>query len=191
MPKSVKTLTTIPAAPVTTKPHPIIVVILNTPFSLLLRLDFPNIRRLYIMLFSPKVETVGGIKDFLTVSPGKKKVIASSLGTALITGVTVGLINQIQTPLAVPAMAMPMPVLGTVGIAEKIIRACDPIIQLLQGASYPVCFIMLSAGFLVIMTGNRQKGLNLIKWAALGYIGMQFAPAIMAILVEVGHAIGK
>jgi hypothetical protein len=50
---------------------------------------------------------------------------------------------------------------------------------------------MICAGFLVIMTGNRQKGLNMIKWAAIGYIGMQFAPAIMTILVEVGKAMGR
>ncbi|MCQ6281105.1 hypothetical protein [Bacillus sp. EB600] len=139
------------------------------------------------MFFSEKVETVGGIKDFLKVSPAKKKMLLDGL-----TGLGIGAIaTTLQAPQqAVPAMAIPTPVLG-LGVADKIIHAFDPIVQLLQGLSYPVCFIMLSAGFLVIMTGNRQKGLNIIKWAALGYIGMQFAPAIMAILVEVGKAIGK
>jgi hypothetical protein len=88
-------------------------------------------------------------------------------------------------------MAMPTPMLGTISITAKIISAFNPIIQLIQGLSYPVGFIMLTAGFLVMMTGNRQKGLNMIKWAAIGYVGMQFAPAIMAILVEVGKALGK
>lgn len=140
------------------------------------------------MIFTPKVETVGGIKDFLEVAPVKKK----HLGT-LLTGIGVGVLATIipTSPQAVTAMAMPMPVLGTIGIAEKIIRACDPIIQLIQGVSYPVGFIMITAGFLVIMTGNRQKGVNIIKWAAIGYIGMQLAPAIMTILVEVGKAMGK
>lgn len=139
------------------------------------------------MIFTEKVQTVGGIKDFLSASPTKIKILSGSLA-----GLTVGTIaTMVQpTPEAVPAMAMPMPILG-LGVADKIIHAFDPIVQLLQGLSYPVCFIMLSAGFLVIMTGNRAKGLNLIKWAAIGYVGMQFAPAIMAILVEVGKAIGK
>ncbi|MGZ4161943.1 MAG: hypothetical protein ACXVNF_14265 [Neobacillus sp.] len=145
------------------------------------------------MFFTPKVETVGGIKDFLEVSPTKKKIIKNTLGNAFLVGLSVGLLNQVPptTSVAVPAMAMPMPVLG-LSISDKIIHAFDPIVQLIQGVSYPVCFIFVTAGFLVMMTGNKQKGLNMIKWAALGYIGMQFAPAIMAILVEVGKAmLGK
>lgn len=137
------------------------------------------------MMFAKKVETVGSVKDFLTPARTEKLKIVSK--SAILTGLTVGLINQIQ-PLTSPAFAIP----GVkMGITEKIISACDPIIQLIQGISYPVGFIMICAGFLVIMTGNRQKGLNIIKWAAIGYIGMQFAPAIMTILVEVGKAMGR
>jgi hypothetical protein len=139
------------------------------------------------MIFSSKVQTVGSIKDFLGPIPAEKIKIAST--AAILTGFSVGLINQIQ-PLAAPVMAIPG--IGKKSIIERIIEACDPIIQLIQGISYPVAFIMICSGFLVIMTGNRQKGLNIIKWAALGYIGMQFAPAIMTILVEVGKAmLGK
>jgi hypothetical protein len=144
------------------------------------------------MMFNQKVETVGGIKDFLAPNPAKRKAV----GTAL-AGIGIGALATLMptipqsTSQAIPAMALPMPILGSIGVADKIIRACDPIIQLIQGVSYPVGFIMITAGFLVIMTGNRQKGLNIIKWAAIGYIGMQFAPAIMAILVEVGRAMGK
>jgi hypothetical protein len=142
------------------------------------------------MLFTQKVETVGGIKDFLGESPAKRKV-AGTLLAGLGVGALATLIpTTTQTTLqAIPAMAMP--VLGSIGMTQRIIQACDPIIQLIQGVSYPVGFIMICAGFLVIMTGNRQKGLNIIKWAAIGYIGMQFAPAIMMILVEVGKAMGK
>jgi hypothetical protein len=137
------------------------------------------------MFFTEKVQTVGGIKDFLKISPSKKKILSGAL-----TGLTVGAIaTTLQpSPQAVPAMAMP--IMG-LGVTSKIIHAFDPVVQILQGLSYPVCFIMLTAGFLVIMTGNRSKGLNMIKWAAIGFIGMQFAPAIMAILVEVGKAMGK
>ncbi|MEH7254351.1 hypothetical protein V7111_19710 [Neobacillus niacini] len=124
------------------------------------------------MFFTPKVQTVGSIKDFLAPSPGL-------VGEA----VTVGALGAMGILLVSKADT----VLGA-GIAEKIIGAFDPLIQLIQGISYPVGFIMITAGFLVMMTGNRQKGLNMIKWAAIGYIGMQFAPAIMAILVEVAKA---
>ncbi|QHZ58577.1 hypothetical protein M655_024710 [Brevibacillus sp. NSP2.1] len=74
------------------------------------------------------------------------------------------------------------------GIADKIIGAFDPIIQLAQGVSYPVAFLMICGGCLLIMVGQRSKGLAMLKWAAVGYVGMQFAPAIMQILVSVGKA---
>lgn len=142
------------------------------------------------MFFTQRVETVGGIKDFLTIGQEKKEKIG-----VVMTGVGVGTVaalTQIQTqaPEAIPVMVMPTPILG-LSITQKIIDAFDPIVQLIQGISYPVGFIMITAGFLVMMTGNRQKGINMIKWAAVGYIGMQFAPAIMAILVEVGKAMAQ
>lgn len=125
------------------------------------------------MFFSERVKTVGSIKDFLAESPGKIAGQATTAG-ALAGMATVTLMKTDHVYAS--------------GVADKIIHAFDPVVQLLQGMSYPVCFIMISAGFLVIMTGNRSKGLNLIKWAAVGYVGMQLAPALMAILVEVGKA---
>lgn len=74
------------------------------------------------------------------------------------------------------------------GIADRIISAFNPLIELAQGLAYPVTFLMLTGGFLLIMIGQRSKGLNMMKWAAVGYIGLQFAPAIMQILVSVGKA---
>jgi hypothetical protein len=124
------------------------------------------------MFFTPKVQCVGSIKDFLAPSPG---LVGEAMTVGALTGMGILLVSKADTVLAA-------------GIADKIIQACQPIIQLIQGISYPVGFIMITAGFLVMMTGNRQKGLNMIKWAAIGYIGMQFAPAIMAILVEVAKA---
>jgi hypothetical protein len=142
------------------------------------------------MIFSPKVQTVGSVKDFLVETRAER--ISTTSKKVFLSGVAIGIINQIPPlHLAVPTMAMGTPILGTISVTEKIISAFNPIIQLIQGLSYPVGFIMITAGFLVMMTGNRQKGLNMIKWAAIGYVGMQFAPAVMTILVEVGRALGK
>jgi formate/nitrite transporter FocA (FNT family) len=137
------------------------------------------------MLFTQKVETVGGIKDFLAQSPAKRKMVGS-----LIAGAGIGTLATLipHTQQAVPAMAMPMPALGLMNMTDMITKAVDPLIQLVQGLSYPVGFIMICAGALVIMTGNKQKGLHMIKWAAIGYILMQFAPGIMHILIQVGVA---
>ena len=73
-------------------------------------------------------------------------------------------------------------------VKNRIIEACWPIVDLLQGASYPIAYIMISAGVLLVIVGQRSKGLNMIKWAAVGYITMQFVPSIMQILVEVGDS---
>jgi hypothetical protein len=127
-------------------------------------------------LFFSKAKTVGSIKDFLEKRPVKQTSEAMTAGA--LTGV---LLATLSKPEFVYAS----------GVADKIVRAFDPIIQVIQGLSYPVGFIMICSGFLVIMTGNRQKGLNIIKWAAIGYIGMQFAPAIMSMLIEVGKAMGR
>jgi hypothetical protein len=185
---SVNTFTTRVAAPDATRPHPMIVVMLKTPFRWIFTFKLPKNKEVIHMFFTEKTVTVGCIKDFLTENPARKKIITS---TAL-TGLGIGAVSTLfqAPPQAVPVMAMPMPVMG-LSVTDKIIHAFDPIVQLMQGLSYPVCFIMLSAGFLVIMTGNKTKGLQIIKWASIGYIGMQFAPAIMAILVEVGKAIVK
>lgn len=127
-------------------------------------------------IFEPKIQTVGSVKEFLTQSPVKLAGEAMTVGA--LTGAAIATLSRADTAIA-----------GS--ISERIIHAFDPIVQVVQGLSYPVGFIMITAGFLVIMTGNKQKGIHIIKWAALGYIGMQFAPAIMTILVEVGKAMSK
>ena len=75
-----------------------------------------------------------------------------------------------------------------VDTTDLIMRAFEPLISLVQGLAYPICFLMVSGGFLLIMTGNRTRGIDLIRWAGVGYIGLQFAPALMRVLVEVGEA---
>lgn len=127
-------------------------------------------------MFASRIETVGSIKDFLAESP--VKIVGEAMTVGALTGVMVTVLSKTESVLAS-------------GIGDKIVHAFDPLIQVIQGLSYPVGFVMITAGFLVIMTGNRQKGLHIIKWAAIGYIGMQFAPAIMTILIEVGKAMGK
>jgi cyanophycinase-like exopeptidase len=76
-------------------------------------------------------------------------------------------------------------------MGDMIIKACDPIIDLLQGVSYPVAFIMITGGFLLIMTGQTSRGMHFIKWACLGYLGLQFAPALMKIVITIGSNISS
>ena len=74
---------------------------------------------------------------------------------------------------------------------EKIIKAFQPIIDLLQGVSFPIAFIVISLGVLTIMIGKKQRGLELVKWATIGYLLMQFLPSLMNILREVGQAMAQ
>lgn len=72
------------------------------------------------------------------------------------------------------------------GLQERIIHAFDPIIDLMQGIAYPVSFLMITCGALLIMTGQKSRGLSMMKYAGLGYIALQLAPALMDILVDIG-----
>lgn len=75
------------------------------------------------------------------------------------------------------------------GSTRKMIEvAFNPVIELLQGVAYPVAFLMISGGFIAFTLGQRSRGIEMIKWAAIGYLGLQLAPSMMEIIVEVGLA---
>jgi formate/nitrite transporter FocA (FNT family) len=123
------------------------------------------------MLFQPKMEVIP-FKDFLAQ---KESVKAP---TALLTAVTATYMLSTQAAQAA-------------GIQERIISAFDPIIQLAQGVAYPIAFLMVIGSFVLVMIGQKSKGITMLKWAAIGYLGIQFAPVVMQILVDVGTAMKK
>jgi len=128
-------------------------------------------------IFAPKTVTVGSVSDFLaqkeTTQEVTRKFIPATLSTLAL--------SQFATAASAAGPAN--------AIQDKIIHSFDPLIEVISAMAYPLGFVMMTAGFLVIMTGNKSKGLHLIKWAALGFIGMQFIPGIMSILMEVGKTI--
>lgn len=72
-------------------------------------------------------------------------------------------------------------------VITKIRTITNPVIELLAALGYPVTNGMLIAGFLMIITGRKSKGLEVIKWACFGYIGLQFAPFLLGLLEVIGH----
>ncbi|PEJ57370.1 hypothetical protein CN692_13230 [Bacillus sp. AFS002410] len=78
---------------------------------------------------------------------------------------------------------------ASAGIGDRVAHAFDPLFQAISGFAYPACFFTISAGCVLIMIGQKHKGLNMIKWAVVGFIGLQFAPGLMSIVMEVGKAI--
>lgn len=73
-------------------------------------------------------------------------------------------------------------------VADKIIRAFDPIIQLMQGVAYPIAFIMVATGILMVIAGQQHRGMKIIRSAAMGYLLMQLLPAMMLLLRDIGKA---
>ncbi len=125
-------------------------------------------------LFTPKVETVGTVSDFLAQGRRVREVDQ----TATITASMMAL-----APLTFATTA------SASAITDRVIVGLNPLIELVQAFAYPISFLMMSAGCLVIMVGNRSRGVGLIKWAAIGFIGMQLIPGVMQILMDVGAAI--
>lgn len=72
-------------------------------------------------------------------------------------------------------------------IADKMKEGLNPIIELLAGLGYPLTYAMLIVGAIMIITGKKSKGLEVIKWACIGYIGLQFVPFLLNLLAEIGR----
>jgi hypothetical protein len=74
---------------------------------------------------------------------------------------------------------------------QKIWAAFEPITALMRGVAYPLAYLAIMAGIILVMLGRTREGWRYIKWAALGYLAVQFAPAAMRLLSEVGQAIAR
>lgn len=72
-------------------------------------------------------------------------------------------------------------------IADKMKEGLNPIIELLAGLGYPLTYAMLIVGAIMIITGKKSKGLEVIKWACIGYIGLQFVPFLLNLLADIGR----
>jgi hypothetical protein len=105
--------------------------------------------------------------------------------------VTITTFSAIGTAIIIYNTSTPDAITCSSSISNKIISSFAPITDLLQGLSYPVSFTMCGVGTLLLICGNRSKGLSVIKYAGIGYLLMQFLPAAMKLLQEVGGAIAK
>lgn len=71
--------------------------------------------------------------------------------------------------------------------SETIRRSINPIVELLASLGYPVTYFMFIVGMLMIITGKKSKGLEIMKWAAIGYVGLQVVPFFLGLLEQIGH----
>lgn len=82
----------------------------------------------------------------------------------------------LMTLTANPAMA------AGADITNRVARASKPIKDLLLGIADPVCYIVFCWGLLEAMLGKGASGLQRMKYAALGYVGLNWLPVFMEIL---------
>lgn len=101
------------------------------------------------------------------------------LGRAMASAITPG---AAPTDLgeAVPAMS------AAAGVHAKILHAFDPLVNLIQDLSYPIAAVMIAGGCLFVMVGNRERGMQMLQNAAIGYILVQMAPLLLSLLVGIG-----
>ncbi|MFA6071500.1 MAG: hypothetical protein WC810_23225 [Janthinobacterium sp.] len=67
-------------------------------------------------------------------------------------------------------------------IADRVAKASQPIKDMLLGIADPVCYIVFVWGLLETMLGKGTSGLTRMKYAALGYMGMNWLPLVMELL---------
>jgi hypothetical protein len=91
--------------------------------------------------------------------------------------------HTLREPVDVAAMAVPSVV------KEKILHAFDPLIDLAIALSYPIAGVMIAGGCLFVMIGNREKGMQMLQNAAIGYILVQLSPMFLNLLVGVGGTV--
>lgn len=98
--------------------------------------------------------------------------------------------------ISLPAIllpSVPLPVNAAMKQADidTISHALDPLIDFIRELSYPIAGVMIAGGCLFIMIGGslRDKGVDMIKNAAIGYILVQLSPLFVRILVTLGSHI--
>lgn len=112
---------------------------------------------------------------------GKVKSIVNKLKTL---GLTIMVVVSNNT---VEVFANPNGDLAKVG--EDIREIFNPITDLLASLGYPTAYVMLIVGGLMIITGRKARGIEVIKWASVGYISLQLVPFILNVLEMVGMAL--
>jgi hypothetical protein len=71
---------------------------------------------------------------------------------------------------------------------ERIVKAFDPIVLLLQAVAYPLAYIAIAVGILLYILDQQRMAMRFIRSAIIGYLFMQILPGVMLLLHDVGAA---
>ena len=72
-------------------------------------------------------------------------------------------------------------------VSYRLRQVTNPIIELLAGLGYPITYGMLITGFIMVIMGKKSRGIEILKWACIGYLGLQFVPFFLGILETLGR----
>lgn len=64
----------------------------------------------------------------------------------------------------------------------NISEALRPLLLTLQDLAEPIAYAYMIKGFMKLMSGDEHEGFKTIKFAASGYIGIQWIPYIFQII---------
>lgn len=137
------------------------------------------------MLFaSKKIQTVGTVREFLnpssTISSKKDFVPLIAAGSALPL-----FLHTMPTFSFAEAATTASTESIKQDVSQKIITAFDPLTDLVGGLSYPLAFLAFSAAGIYWMLGSREKAVQMMQGASIGYIIVHLSPMLMRLLVSV------
>jgi len=130
-----------------------------------------------------KIKRVGTVKEFMSGSYVKQKRDYKPLiKVCVITGVTV-----LSLTFGDVSLAAANAVDGA--IAAKVVRAFEPLVELVRAISYPISLTMMLGGGLFVIVGNSERGFGMIQKAGLGYVLIQMLPMLLDLLVEISKSL--
>lgn len=96
------------------------------------------------------------------------------------------IVKSTETALTISLLFTGAPV--EAAVADKIVSALNPLIDMIQGLGYPLAILSMSGGAITMMF-NKRAGIRIIKDTGIAYLALQIIPGLMKILVEVGRAL--
>jgi hypothetical protein len=127
-------------------------------------------------LMFKKREQVYTVKEFMHRKTGDKVAETGSK--------PYGLIPLAVAPFLQGTHAFASTVATNADTYDKVVKAFDPLIGLVQALSYPVAMIVVLGGALFVMIGDKSKGFSMMQGAGLGYVLVQLTPLMLDILVS-------
>lgn len=116
---------------------------------------------------------------------GESRIVDTFVDTSR--GLDLSILNKSISIIATATRTVGTENLSTLG--ERIREIFNPVMDVLASLGYPVTYGMLIVGGLMIITGRKRKGFDVIKWASIGYVGVQFVPFILNLLEMIGRAL--